>query len=51
MAKQSTEFDRDGKADTKDVVTKSGPAGLLIILYIGAAILGLLLVGWWLLVR
>jgi len=36
---KSEEFDRDQHADTKDVVTKTGPLGYLPILFAGAAIL------------
>lgn len=46
----SKELRHDTKADAKDVVTKTGPAGLLLVFYIGAAILGLIVLGiwWWL---
>lgn len=49
MDKNSSEFDRGGSGDVKKVVTKSGPAGLLLALYIGAAVLLIVVLGlWWL---
>ena len=47
MAK-SREFDREGDADPKEVVKKTGPLGLLPILYISASLV-LIIVAliWW----
>jgi hypothetical protein len=47
--KNSTEFDYDSKADTKDVLTKTGPLGLLLVFYIVIAVLGMtaLILWWW----
>ena len=48
--KNSTEFDYDTKADTKDVVTKTGPLGLLPVFYVVISVLGIIALGlwWWL---
>ena len=46
--RNSEEFDREGDADPKEVVTKTGPLGILPILYIGAAIVIIVAVAiWW----
>lgn len=46
---KSKEFDRDGDADVEKVVSpKTGPMGLLPILYIGASVLIIIAVAiWW----
>lgn len=47
--KDSGEFDYGSKADTKDVMTKSGPVGLLVVFYIAVSLLGIIaLLVWWL---
>jgi len=47
--RKSEEFDRDHKADTKDVVTKTGPLGYLPLFYALAAIVFVIVVAilWW----
>ena len=47
--RESNEFDRDGDADVKTVVTRTGPLGVLTVLIICAAVL-MIIVGlfWWL---
>jgi hypothetical protein len=48
MHKNSSEFDREGSGDVKKVVTKSGPAGYLVLLYFCAALFIIIVVGlWW----
>jgi hypothetical protein len=50
MNNKSDQFNYDGNPDAKKVVTRSGPAGLLLVFYITASILGLIALGlWWLL--
>ena len=45
---KSEEFDRDGDASVEKVVTRTGPLGLVPILYILVAILVLVgMVLWW----
>lgn len=46
---KSTQFDRDGDADVKKVVTKTGPLGYLPILYLAASLLFIIVVLflWW----
>jgi hypothetical protein len=45
---KSSEFDRDGDADVKKVVTRTRPLGLVPILYILVSILVLVgMVLWW----
>jgi hypothetical protein len=46
MAK-SEEFDRDGQGDVKKVATKTGPLGLLTIMYIIVSVLIILFVLYW----
>ena len=46
---KSTEFNRDSDTSVKDVATKSGPMGLLLVFYIAVSMLGLIvLLIWWL---
>lgn len=47
--KNSTEFEYDTKADTKEVVTKTGPLGLLLVFYVVISVLGIiaLMLWWW----
>ena len=48
MAK-SSQFDRDGEADPKKVVTKTGPLGLLPIMYLVVSIIFIIVaLLWWL---
>ncbi len=48
MARNSSEFDRHGDGEPKKVVTRSGPAGLLLVLLIGAVLLMTIVLGlWW----
>jgi hypothetical protein len=47
MAKNSSEFDRHGSGDPKKVATKSGPAGLLLVFFICAALLMIMVLGLW----
>lgn len=45
---KSKEFDRGGDTDVKDVVTKSGPLGMLPIFYIVLSILIVIALAlWW----
>lgn len=45
---KSTEFDRDGDPSVEKVVTKTGPLGLLPILYLGMSLLIIIAVlVWW----
>ena len=45
---ESKEFNREGEADVKEVVTKTAPLGLLPVMYIVVAILIILgVVLWW----
>lgn len=45
---KSTQFDRDGEADPKKVVTRTGPLGLVPIMYIIASIVFLIMaLLWW----
>ena len=45
---KSKEFDRDGDADVKKVVTRTGPLGLVPILYILVSLFVLIgMVLWW----
>lgn len=47
--KESKEFNHDGDADVETVVKKTGPLGLLPILYLAATVVIVLLVLflWW----
>ena len=46
---KSTQFDRDGDPDMKKVATRTGPLGLVPIMYIVFLILVIMIVGflWW----
>lgn len=45
---KSKEFDRDGERDVKKVVTRTGPLGLLPIMYLVVSLLIIFLVVlWW----
>lgn len=45
---KSREFDRDGEADPKKVITKTGPLGLVPIMYIVVSILFIVAaILWW----
>ena len=41
----------EAKKDLKEVPKKTGPAGLLIVFYITAAVVGLLVIAWLLWIR
>lgn len=46
--RNSEEFNREGDADPKKVVTKTAPLGLLPIMFIGVSILMIIAVAiWW----
>lgn len=46
---KSTQFNRDGDPDVKQVATKTGPLGLVPIMYIVFLILAIIVIGflWW----
>jgi hypothetical protein len=46
--KNSTEFEHDTKADTKEVVTKTGPLGVLLVFYFVISVLGIIALVLWL---
>ena len=46
--KNTSEFEHETKADTKEVITKTGPLGLLLVFYIAISVLGIIAVTlWW----
>jgi hypothetical protein len=48
MAKDRSEFDYGEDAPVKNALTKSGPAGLLLVYYLAAAVLAIIVLTiWW----
>lgn len=43
-----SEFDYSSREPVKEAITKSGPAGLLVVYYLAAAVLAIVVLGiWW----
>jgi hypothetical protein len=48
MAKDHSEFDYSSQEPVKEAITKSGPAGQILIYYVAAALLAIVVLGvWW----
>lgn len=47
VEKNTSEFDYSGDGDPKEVLTKSGPAGLLVIYYLAVAVAAIVILLLW----
>lgn len=48
MSREHSEFDYSSKEPVKEAVTKSGPAGLLLISFLVVAVIAIVVLGlWW----